>query len=885
MSDNVVKTEPEDDEENGRTTPMRQSTQEYESTVSPRKGLAVTKDLFANSTDNCAAAELQHENASTTTQRSEDNANDGELATPSVAGPIPEAPDKDELQDTDLLHLERTIARMDGESIASTDDIITPLSPRATSSMLPTAPSLSLPKVPAFSCDNSDGISTPFLPMATPKVPTFPHDNSDGISTPFLSMTANKVTSSQAGIVSTQLQSTVNADPTNTAGVAVKGELPATESTPQPTKSSEVEQNVSDAVAPPPPTISTVPVMRLRVKPEFATMPADDVNHDDSECPSLPNNFFDGILTESIANRPMIQPKDEPIPDNFFDDLLVDKLQERVEAAETQDLEVKFSDRLKQLEELDRKLRKERERKKQKKAKKKSRKRLRSSGSPSPLKQRRSLSRSPSPRRRRSHSRSPPTRRLKSHSRSPPTHRRRSRSPTPDHRKLMRWPEKSEFSDRIEMPSTSKKQRIDDRLLGSHVSEKLVPAKQGTQKSFLPEVEIHDHPIYEGLQPHLPEIREEFTAKQKRDRVIMRAKTLMDYLKTVEDEQDKPLSTFLYTSVVRKLPPSHSYRNQHIYENRSPLHNINNVRYKFNSHAKRFNLEEWGLASLPPVAASVAKLVGYDAQAIHNRLQVIKVPAKIRKPKRENGINDEEDDDEEMLEGQSSLFCSTATQTDEMVEVIKRRPQAYDIGVQAVPPAFEIACQTLETESPSIKLYDNCDDLPIMGIMREMNDNQLMALHDFAELLKEPASNAMDMYRLRQRMLDIYKCAQQPSTVGAAPQASVNNYSSNESSPSARVRNQDQSSGFRINSVEGGDGSYFSVNDPRVNFIGNRNRNTNEANHAIRHMHCNDPRNSSLRIESQRQFNTNRSNQQQMPQRSQPQTNAPKYYGRGGLRR
>lgn len=347
---------------------------------------------------------------------------------------------------------------------------------------------------------------------------------------------------------------------------------------------------------------------------------------------------------------------------------------------------------------------------------------------------------------------------------------------------------------------------------------------------------------------------------------MLRAKTLMKYLKIMETEKDKPLSTFLYTSIIRKLPTSHSYRNQHIYENRSPLHNVNNVNYKFNSHARRFNLEEWGLASIPPAAANIAKLLGCDAQTIYDKLKVIKIPPKIRKIKRENGDLDD-DEDEELLQTRSSLFCSVSTQTDETVDILKRKPQGYDIGVQAVQPAFEIACQTLETESPSIKMYDNNDsDLPIMGLMREMNDNQLMALHDFAELLKEPpSSNAMDIYRLRQRMLDIYKSSQQPSAMSApnTPAVNLNSYSSNESSPSSRVRHSEQQSGFRINSVEAGDGSYFSVNDPRGNFINYRNRDIN----------TNDPRNGS-RMGGSRPI-----------QRNAAPSSGPKYYGRGGLRR
>ncbi|XP_005189840.2 protein panoramix [Musca domestica] len=640
-----------------------------------------------------------------------------------------------------------------------------------------------------------------------------------------------------------------------------------------------ITDNTNQHPPPTPPRISVLSTSLLRVKPEFSAAMHTMQDETPAEYSSLPQDFFDGIMSDDIPDTPaavpIIEPKKETIPSDFFDDLLVDKIQERVEAAETQDLEIKFSDRLKQLEELERRLAKEK--KKHKKSKKKSRKRDRSpSHSP-----RRHGSRSPTPtqRRHKSRSRSPIKRR---YTRSPSPSRRRlaSRSPSPSDRrsrKIMRWPQESQVEDRMDAPSTSRRSheyRAEDKRRIKTEAEK-PPGRASPE-----DVEFNEDELSENMQPHLPELGGEITVKQKRDRVIVRAKTLLNYLKVSEMEKDRPLSTFLYTSIVRKLPASHSYRNQHIYENRSPLHNVNNVSYKFNSHIRRFNLEEWGLASLPPVAANVAKLVGCDAQAIHNQLKVIKIPAKIRKIK---GEPLDEDEEAELLQSGSSLFCNAFTQTDDVVDIVQHKSQGFDIEIQAVPQTFDIACQTLETESPSSKLYDNNDDLPIMAIMREMNDSQLMALHDFAELLKETASNAMDMYRLRQRMLDIYKSAQQPSALDPSPSVppaaaavvptGVNRYSSNESSPSSRIRHTDKSSGFRINSVEGGDGTYFSVNDPRGNFVGSRNRNGGGGGQFNRNMN----NRNMVPSESHRDFNN--------PQRNQQSANAPKFYGRGGLRR
>ncbi|XP_073828750.1 panoramix [Musca autumnalis] len=812
MSEEIpIKAEPEEDEENGRVTPVRKSVLEYEQSLnsclsnnSSSHGIAVPADID-------------------TTQVIVKN------------------------EPQDIADLEKTMARFDGatnnERVDDEDDRATP------------------PPPPAISSE----ITTP---------------------------------SEIAHILS---------EPDN---VAVKQEPQADkEESPIDTTNAEV------ANPDPPPTpsrISVISAPRLRVKAEFSAPLQEETSH---EITALPQDFFDGILNEEdVLARPLIEPKRETIPSDFFDDLLVDKVQERIEAAETQDLEIKYGDRLRKLQELERKL--EKEKKKHKKSKKKSRKRGRSpshsprkrgSRSPSPRRKRSSNSRSPSRRRR---SPSPPRRRSPSPSRrrspspsrrrspspsrrrspcpsrrrspspsrrrspSPSRRRHASRSPSPNEkhgRKIMRWPKISEMEDRIEMANTSA--RVQEHL--AETKRKIKIEDEIPTRTSPEDVEYNEDELCENMQPHLPELGGEITAKQKRDRVIVRAKTLLKYLKVSEMEKEKPLSTFLYTSIVRKLPTSHSFRNQHIYENRSPLHNVNNVSYKFNSHIRRFNLEEWGLASLPPIAANVAKLVGYNAEAIHNQLKVVKIPAKIRKIK---GEPVDEDDEEELLKSGSSLFCNACTQTD-VVDSVIRTSQSFDIGVQAVPQAFEIACQTLETESPSVRLYDNSDDLPIMGIMREMNDSQLMALHDFAELLKETVTNSMDMYRLRQRMLDIYKSAQQPSALApsSTSAADVNSYSSHDSSPSSRIRQSDNTSGLRINSVAGGDGSYFSVNDPRNNFIGSRNRHAS-GNQVPRNNRPFDNRNVPRGTESHRDLNNSQ-------QRTQQSSNGPKFYGRGGLRR
>lgn len=452
----TVKTEPEDDEENGRTTPVRKSVQEYEQVCGNENAevAGLTNDSLSNEGHNPATIN-DSENAIAPGNLEDVNSND--LATGVAV--------KDEPQDMDLADLEQTLARFDGQV-------------------------------------NEHGETTPVQPQLEDSPPPAPPPPE---------------------IVALNTDTEIPVD-------KIKDELPDGEFTDM------VEAQSSDnAIANVPKTTSpskltAVPMSRLRVKPEFSTLPPLLGGDEEQEevCPPLPQDFFDGILTENAATRALIRPKDEPIPDDFFDDLLVDKVQERVEAAETQDLEVKFSDRLKTLRELERK-----ERKMHKKSKKKSRKRQRSP-SPSTSSRRRS-SRSPSPPRRR-HSRSPATsKRCRSRSLSPPRRRRsRSRSPIPRRRgsrssplteqrnqKIMRWPEKSEFDDRIsQMPTTSKRQHASaefdlqmgevrrEQFKNEHPSrDNISPIKMIDNKSLrrhMPtaDVQIHDD-LVNGKSSHI----------------------------------------------------------------------------------------------------------------------------------------------------------------------------------------------------------------------------------------------------------------------------------------------------------------------------------------------------------------------------------------------
>ncbi|KAI8117773.1 hypothetical protein FF38_08239 [Lucilia cuprina] len=543
------------------------------------------------------------------------------------------------------------------------------------------------------------------------------------------------------------------------------------------------------------PRISLAAINRLRVKNEFST-PVPDYNEDSS---SLPSDYFNDLLetretkreSGEVSSHSEDDSEDENIPADFFDDLLQDKLKERIEEARNNELEEKFSERLKELKRLQKEKRKKS--KKQKKSKKKSRKRSRS------------------------RSASPSSNRMKEK-------QQQNVADSSNHDKIKRSrnspPSHQETNTKAVTSSVFNREYLEDCLR----VDQNIRVKTETSISDLDNNLIESGNLVENVE----EIEEVLTPKQKRERAIKRATALLQHLKdTAGAEESNIFSSFPFVSTVRKLPTSHSYVQQQIYENRSPLHTINNVSYKFNSHTTRFNMEEWGLAALPTHAAKVAKLIGCDAQFIHTKLKTIKIPAKLKKVKQESGNKDqqENDEEEELIETSSSLYCNAMTQTDDLEEFdMQRKTKGYDIAIQVEPSVYSIGCQTLETQSPTENMHQD-DDSPIMNIIRDLNENQLMAIHQFAELIRQPnvnASNAMEMYKIQMQIVEIYKISQIPSALATTQTQTINNYTTTcttNTSPSLQrgnVQTPRESNQLTIQSVRGADGTQFSINDPRA---------------------------------------------------------------------
>ncbi|XP_067637443.1 serine-rich adhesin for platelets [Eurosta solidaginis] len=473
------------------------------------------------------------------------------------------------------------------------------------------------------------------------------------------------------------------------------------------------------------------------------------------------------------------------IPDNFFDDLLVDHAAERLEDVVNNDLERKFSERLKELEQLESITSKAH--KKHKKKKKKSHKRSHSEAM--------DTEESPDGKQKRNKRREienaqplslqPPMRiRVKSEfSNVPletinlveddePTTSSAAASASAKAKQNTNWAStgrlriKSEFSTfAIETPTIE--EVTPDISLPVRESE-LFQRRTNVNRNGL----IIDMTAPLGfkrikLEKDVDKSRQQppknLLPADKIQRAKQRALDAIEAFKNFSKEEKEPMSAFIYTTTLRKLPGSYSYLKQQIYENRSPLNNVNNVSYKFNSHAFRFNLYEWGIEEMPRAAAKVGKVLGFDYYALLKKMETFKIPLKLQKIKKER--MEQESEEQKRYQPQSSFLITVATQTNEVTvydPASSRRNNGSDIGVQVMP-----TCETFGTQTLCLA-NSGLDELPLMRQISTLNENQLIALSDFVDLISEPGkpeASAFSLYHLRQRLLDIYNCSQEPSVL------------------------------------------------------------------------------------------------------------------------
>ena len=284
---------------------------------------------------------------------------------------------------------------------------------------------------------------------------------------------------------------------------------------------------------------------------------------------------------------------------------------------------------------------------------------------------------------------------------------------------------------------------------------------------------------------------------------------------------------------------------------------------------------------MPPNAAKVAKRVGCSAQFIYDKLKTITIPAKLKKIKNES-LGQLNDEGEELIEINSSLFCNAMTQTDEDLRYQLLNKEKYkDIAIQSVPSFYSIGCQTLETQLPPTNTNAD-DDAPIMKIIRDLNENQLMALHSFAEFIKEPpisGTTAMEMYKIQTKIMDIYKISQIPSAVMPPQTHIVNHYTTTHRTAAHRQESYTQPV---IQSVEGADGTQFSIRGPRTNASAYNGRNKSDFNAPTAY------NNNNGRFHGNLQPMPLSSTYQKYPSQTHNQASTPgsvKRYGRGGLNR
>uniref|UniRef100_A0A1A9UGN2 Uncharacterized protein n=1 Tax=Glossina austeni TaxID=7395 RepID=A0A1A9UGN2_GLOAU len=238
------------------------------------------------------------------------------------------------------------------------------------------------------------------------------------------------------------------------------------------------------------------------------------------------------------------------------------------------------------------------------------------------------------------------------------------------------------------------------------------------------------------------------TSKEKIDIAMLRASKALESFRTYSQKHIE--GEFIFTPTIRKLPTDSSFGNRTFSEHRSCLHSVNNVSYKFSSLSKRLNMLEWGLEAAPSKIACACRVLCYDIYSLLNKSKSMKLPPNLLSS------------ETRIMDCSFSLRNNISTQTDDDdIFNLRNVPNVstYDAAVQSTPVMANIAVQTTEETS--------LDDLPIISIIRSFDSNQLMALHDFAELLREQCSpDTTHMYRMRERMLTIYNRAHMQSGSG-----------------------------------------------------------------------------------------------------------------------
>ncbi|KAL9925072.1 uncharacterized protein ACN2A1_011057 isoform 1-T3 [Glossina fuscipes fuscipes] len=224
-------------------------------------------------------------------------------------------------------------------------------------------------------------------------------------------------------------------------------------------------------------------------------------------------------------------------------------------------------------------------------------------------------------------------------------------------------------------------------------------------------------------------------SKEKMEKAMLRVNWALDCFKMYSVHSQKLLEGgFVFASTMRKL--SHGCFSG-AYEYRSPLHKINNVHYKFSSRRAVFNMREWGLEALSSKIATNCRILGFDADCLHDKLDNLDLPPNLQQ------LIDESSD--RVLANTVSFFKDVATQTDgngifNMIEEID---------------SYDMAADTIQE--------NRLNDPPLVFATRNFNSNQMTAMLHFADLLRESCPQEyFDLYNVQQRMLAIYKSSLSP---------------------------------------------------------------------------------------------------------------------------
>lgn len=229
-------------------------------------------------------------------------------------------------------------------------------------------------------------------------------------------------------------------------------------------------------------------------------------------------------------------------------------------------------------------------------------------------------------------------------------------------------------------------------------------------------------------------------------------------IKLIRAKDNKvPVMKFLYNRTSLAVSNSNDFINNSL--NKSPLqeHSTLNATFKLNA-APNVSLKNNGLKMLPKRVKDVAQSLGINSEFLFEKMRTKELNAQIT-----NQI--ECGKETELSRGE--ILIQTNTIPTPQVEMIEMATQTADIECKQ---CTERKKRTMVNEHSqtffrgvSIGVQTNEKDYrePIVELLSRMTAAQLVAIKDFANIVDEPRPrNTDEMYKVRERLMDIYSLSQ-----------------------------------------------------------------------------------------------------------------------------